>query len=251
MAAAGEFAIVLGDRIPIASRNLCRIGVADGAAMVLIELAPQLQFQRVYAADELLVHLFDQGGIPGETFGIETAHLIDERLQLLPRFGAILHSGANLVEDVQTLVDVALGIGRVGTLLGRHGLAHDVSIAGVKVAIRGTTAIPTGRIPHWTGETIAHRTRLASAALTALLLATSTLASALTALLTALAALLTGLLTGLTALLAGLAALPVAAELLTSHRLAASARLTLLTWSRLTLSRLSVGTSTKTGELIA
>jgi hypothetical protein len=39
MAAAGEFAIVLGDRIPITGGNLCRIGVADCAAMVLIELA--------------------------------------------------------------------------------------------------------------------------------------------------------------------------------------------------------------------
>jgi len=53
-----------------------------------------LQFQRVHAADELLVHLLDQGGIPGETAGIQIAHLIDQGL---------------LVEKVQSLVDLALG----------------------------------------------------------------------------------------------------------------------------------------------
>jgi hypothetical protein len=35
----------------------------------LIELPPQLQFQRVHAADQLLVHLFDQRGLPGKRLG--------------------------------------------------------------------------------------------------------------------------------------------------------------------------------------
>jgi hypothetical protein len=235
--------------------------------MVLIELAAQLQFQRVYAADELLVHLLDQGGIAGETFGIEIAHLIDERLQLLPRFGVLLHRGANLVENVQTLVDLALGVGWVGTLLRRHGLTHDVSIASVKVAIRRTAGIATSRIPHWAGLAITHRTGLASAALTSLL-AAGTLAATLTTLLPTLATLLSGLTallaalaawTGLTALLAGLAALtglPVAAELLTLPRLTAGLACAAgLTLSRLTLSGLtvglSVGTPAEAGELIA
>ena len=131
VAAAGEFAVVLGDRVLIAGGDLGRVGVADRAALVFIELAAQLQFQRVHVADELLVHLLDQRGIPGETAGIQIAHLIDQRLQLLPRLGTILHRGANLVEKVQSLVDLALRIGRVGTLLRRHGLAGDARIAGV------------------------------------------------------------------------------------------------------------------------
>ena len=117
--AAGEFAVVLGNRILIAGGDLGRVGVADRAAAAFLELAAQLQFQRVHAADELLVHLLDQRGIPGETAGIQIAHLIDQGLQLLPRLGTILHCGTNLVEKVQSLLDLALRIGRIGTLLGR------------------------------------------------------------------------------------------------------------------------------------
>ncbi len=141
-----------------------------------------------------------------------------------PRFRTVLDGGAHLVENVQTLIDLALGVGRVGTLLGRDSLTHDVRIAGVKVAIRHAAAIAARRIPHWTGLAIAHRTRLASAALTSLLLASGALtaalpALALTAWLTALTALPADRLDRpLAALLAGLA---VAAELLALHRLAA------------------------------
>src|SRR5471030_422145 len=131
VAGAGEFAVVLGDRVPIAGGDLGRVGVADRAAAAFIQLAAQLQFERVHVADELPVHLLHQGGIPRETAGIQIAHLIDQRLQLLPGLGTILHYGANLVEEVQSLVDLALGVGRVGTLLGRHGLTGDARIAGV------------------------------------------------------------------------------------------------------------------------
>ena len=91
MAAAGEFAVVLGHRVLIAGGNLGRVGVADGAAAGFLELAAQLQFERVNGADQLLVHLLDQGWVPGETFGIETPHLINQGLQLLARLGTILH----------------------------------------------------------------------------------------------------------------------------------------------------------------
>ena len=128
VAAAGELAVVLGDRVLIAGGDLGRIGVADRAALVFVELAAQLQFQRVHAADELLVHLLDQSGIPGETAGIQIAHLIDQGLQLLPRLGTILHHGANLVEKVQSLVDLALGVGRVGTLLGRGAARPEMRV---------------------------------------------------------------------------------------------------------------------------
>ncbi len=83
MTAAGEFAVILGDRVLITGRDLGRVGIADRAAMFFIELAAQLQFQRVHLADELLMHLLNQGGIAGETAGIQIAHLIDQGLQLL------------------------------------------------------------------------------------------------------------------------------------------------------------------------
>jgi hypothetical protein len=40
--------------------------------------------------------------------------LVDERLQLLPRLGTVLHGRADLIEKVQTLFNLALGIGRGG-----------------------------------------------------------------------------------------------------------------------------------------
>lgn len=252
--AAGELAIVFRYRIPITGGNLRWIGVSDGAAF-FIELLAQLQFQRVDAADELLVHLLHQRGIARETAGIETAHLIDENLQLFPRFRTVLNGGAHLVENVQTLIDIALGVGRVRTLLGSNSLTHDVRIAGIEVAIRHAAAIAARRIPHWTGLTIAHRARLATA-LTSRLLASGALTAALAALtLTALLAALTGLtalLAALAALLAGLAALSVAAELLALHRWAALlAAAPGLSLSGLSLSRLRVGTSAKAGEPVA
>jgi hypothetical protein len=69
VAAAGEFAVVLGDRVPIDGGDLGRVGVADGTVPVLIELAAQLQFQHVHACDEMLVHLLDQGRIPADMSG--------------------------------------------------------------------------------------------------------------------------------------------------------------------------------------
>jgi len=169
VAAAGEFAVVLGDRIPIPGRNLGGVGIADCATLASIELAAQLQLQRVHAADKLLAHLLDQGGIAGETARIQAAHLVDQRLQLLARLGTILHCGTNLVEKVQPLVDFALGIGRVGTLLWRHGTAGDASIAGVIAAIHPIAiARATARIAYRTGDTVADLTRLPSAGLTTL-----------------------------------------------------------------------------------
>ena len=220
MAATGELAVVLGDRVLIPGGDLIRIGVADGAAPAFIELAAQLQFERVHTADELLVHLLDQGGIPGETAGIQLAHLIDQGLQLLPRLGTILHRGTHLIEKVQSLFNLALGVGRVRTLLWRRGLTRDARIAGVIVAHHAASAIATA-VACRTGEAVAHRTRLASAGLTCLL-----------------AALLTAL-TGL----AALTGLPVAAELSGLRLLAATAGLA--------LSGLSVGAATAAGDRAA
>ncbi len=206
MAAAGKFAVVFGDGIPIAGGDLSRVGVADRAAAVFIELAAQLQFQRVHAADQLLMHLFDQGGIAGEALGVQTAHLLDQRLQRLPRLWIILHCGTNLVQKVQSLVNLALRIGRVGTLLGRCGLTGNASIAGILAAIYVPVAPATARIAYRTCDAVADRTRLASVrpGLTGLLAARLTTLTSLTAL-TRLALLLAGL--------TALTGLPIAAEL--------------------------------------
>jgi hypothetical protein len=169
VAASREFAVVLGHRLFITGGDLGRVGVADGAAAVFIELAAQLQFQRIHFADQLLVHLLDQGGIPGEAAGVQLAHLINQSLQLLPRIGAILHCGANLIEKIHSLVDLALRIGGVGTSLRRHRPSRDASIAGVNAAdYIAIAAGPTGRIADLAGKAIANLTGLASAGLTTL-----------------------------------------------------------------------------------
>jgi len=91
----------------------------------------------------LLVHLLDQLLIPRETAGIQIAHLIDQGLQLLLCLGTILHSGTNLVEKVQSLINLGLGIRRRGTLLPRHGgLTGDAVIPGINVAKRWAAATP-------------------------------------------------------------------------------------------------------------
>jgi hypothetical protein len=140
--------------------------------------------------------------------------LIDQRLQLLPRLGTILHCGANLVEQIQSLVNFALSIGRVGTLLGRHGLTGDASIASVVGAIPVAIAIAaTVGIARRAGDAVSDITCQGSAGLTRL--ATGALAAVLTTL-TTLTAGLTGLtgLTTLTGLAPGLTALTGLAALL-------------------------------------
>jgi len=178
VATAGESAVVLGNRVLIAGRDPGRIGVADRTAAVFIELAAQLQFQRVHAAYELLMHLFDQAGIAWETARVQIAHLLDQGLQRLPRLWIILHGGTHLVQKVQSLVNLALGIGRVGTLPGRYGLTGDASIAGILAAIYIAVAPAAARTDH----TVADQTRLASAHLTYLLAAGLTILTALTTL---------------------------------------------------------------------
>jgi len=133
----------------------------------------QLQFQRIHAADQLLVHLLDQSRIPREPLGIQIAHFIDQGLQLLPRLGAILHCGTNLVQQAQALFNLALRIGWIGTLLGRDRLTGNASIAGVKGAICVPVAIArtAPRIADLTGDAVADLPRLASATLASLLLA--------------------------------------------------------------------------------
>jgi len=110
--AARELAVIVGDRVLITRGDLGRVGIADRAALILIELVAQLQLQCVHAAQELLMHLLHQTLIPGETFGIEISHFGDQRLQLLFRLRAVLHRRADLVQQVQTLIDVPFRIKR-------------------------------------------------------------------------------------------------------------------------------------------
>jgi len=252
MPAARELAVVLRDRLLVAGGNLGRVGVADCAAPAFIELVTQLQLQRVHTAEELLVHLLHQGGVPGKTARIQTTHFVYEGLQLLPRLGAILHCGPNLVEEIQTLVNIALGVGGVRTLLGRHCLTLDSCVSGVNVAVDRAIAISlaAGRIAVRAREAIAHRTRLESApTLTCLLLAAAALAASLAALTRLAAALLSALslLASLLACLPGLTRLPIAIELAGLELLPAG----LPGAAILTLSGLRVGTSAQTRELVA
>lgn len=90
VAAARKFPVVLGDRILIPRRHLGRICVANRPALLLFQLSPQLQLERVHAADELLMHLLNERGIPRETARIQLAHLIDQRLEFLLCLRAIL-----------------------------------------------------------------------------------------------------------------------------------------------------------------
>ena len=151
----------------------------------------------------------------------------------MARLGAVLHCGTNLVEKVQSLVNLALSIGWVGTLLRRHSPAADSRVAGVHTAARVAIAVgsATGRIAR-TGEAVPDRTRLPSSGLTSLLLA----------LLPSLAAL-----PWLLAWLTRMTGLPVAGELAGLERLAPGLAAT----SGLTLSRLRVGTSAEAGEFVA
>ena len=134
----------------------------------------------------------------------------------MQRLRIILHGGTSLVQKVQSLINLALGICRVRTLPGRYCLNGDAS-AGILTAIYVAVAPAAARI--------ANRTSLTSASL--------------------FAPLATGLntLTRLTLLLAGLTALT---------GLAIATELAGLTLSILTLTRLSVGlTSAETCELVA
>src|SRR5580704_14298430 len=144
------------------------------------------------------MHLLHQGRIAGETARIQIAHLIDQHLQLVPRLRAILHRGANLVEKVQSLLNLPLRIGRVGTLLGRYGLTGDAGIAGVVTAVPVALAVAPA-----TGNAIADLTTLASAGLTACLTGLSRLLTAATGLALSGLTLLSTLLTRLASAQAG------------------------------------------------
>jgi hypothetical protein len=91
-------------------------------------------------------------------------------LQLLPCFGTILHGGAHLVEKVQSLVNLALSIGWVGTLLRRNRPTADAGISHVVTAIHVATAIggATAGIAYRASQAVTDRARLTSASLTCL-----------------------------------------------------------------------------------
>jgi len=174
----------------------------------------------------------------------------------LARLGTILHHGTQLVENVQTLIDLALGIGRIWTLLRRCGLSGNACVAGVhRAAIAITATVRTGCSA---GNAVANRTRLTSRLPAATALSATALASLLSLallpglatlrlLLTALAAsalsALSLLALSLALTLASLSGLRVAVQL-------AGLSLTLLASALATLARLSIGLSSQSRELI-
>jgi hypothetical protein len=97
--------------------------------------------------------------------------LIDQGLHLLTRLGTILHHRANLVEKVQSLVNLALIIGRAGTALRRHRLTGDPSIAGIIAAKPEAIAIApaTCWISYRAGDAVADSAWLALAGLASVL----------------------------------------------------------------------------------
>jgi hypothetical protein len=248
--AARELPVILGDRILIPRGYLGRVGIAYRATPAFIELMAQLQFERVHAAGELLVHLLDQRGITRKTAGIEIAHLFDQRLQLLPRLGAILHRRSNLVEKAQSLLDLALGVCGIRTLLRSYGLTRDTSIARIVAAISSSIAAATARrIAYAARNAVADLARPVPTSLATLtglptgacLTTPASLASALPTRLTAL----------LTTLLAPLARLPVL-SLLRSRLARLPAELTRLQLPAETAGlALRPGTSAEAGNLIA
>ena len=116
-----------------------------------------MKLQRFVVFYVLLLYLLDEGGIPGVTAGIQFAHLVNQGLQLAPRLGTILHYGTDLVEKIQSLVNLALRIGRVGTSLGRYSLTLDSSIASVIAAkpVTIATSRAAGRVPDLTSDAVA------------------------------------------------------------------------------------------------
>jgi hypothetical protein len=133
------------------------------------------------------MHLLDQRWIPGETFGIQIAHLVNQRLQLVPCLRTVLHSGTKLVEKVQSLFNLVLCVGRVRPLQRSHGLPLNASIAGVPTAALIAIAIAaTGRVTHRTSHAVADftgQTALLTTSTTLPLLTTLTLLTALARLL--------------------------------------------------------------------
>jgi hypothetical protein len=198
---------------------------------------------------------------------------------LLPCFGAILNHGPKLVQYVQTLIDLTLRIGRIRTLLRCRSLSGNACVAGVPpAAVAVSAALGVGIAGSAASDSVANRTSLAGRLTTTTALAATTLAGTallslallpglatlsllptsatlsllalalpLTLPLTRLAT-LARLLTGLAAL-ASLTGLPVAAELAGLKLLLATA-LALLTLALAALASLTIGLSTKPGELI-
>lgn len=156
---------------------------------------------------------------------------------MLACFGTILDGGANLVEKVEALFDLALRVGRVRTLLRSDGATRDVSIAGVEIAEYGSVTIASRRITCGARDAVAHLATLIAASLIAAALSTTLATLTLTT--------LTGLPT--------LPRLAVLGLLLTL--LAGTAPLTALSRLTLTLTLglacLRIGTRTESGDLIA
>lgn len=238
--APGDFAPVLGNRVLITRRDLGRVGIADSAAVVFIQLAAQLQFQGIQFADQLLVHLLHQTLIAGEPLGVQVPHFLDQLLQLCLRLRTILHGASNLVKDAQRLVNLALRVGRVGGLLGIAGPARAIPIIAAVNIAEGYTALTTAAtlgVIYLTG------TAIADLALSVLALP---VLSALTATLTLACLTLTLTLTLFTLALA--LALALALFTLTLSLLTLS--LLTLTLTLLTLATLTVGVRPHPGHLI-
>jgi hypothetical protein len=198
----------------------------------------------------LLVHLLDQRRIPRETARIQFLHLIDQRLQLLPRLGAVLHGAPNLIKQIQALLDLTLRISRIRTLLRSRGAPGNVRIARVEVPKDGSVAIAATRISCRARDAVADLTTLPAATLSTLLAALTALLALAAALLALPALLALTTLPTLTALLSARLAIPRQLLALPLLSRAPSLTLSLLTLTLLPI-RLPALTSAQARQLIA
>ena len=193
-----EAAEIFGDGVLIAGRHRDWVGATNLAGLVT-ELSLHLQFEIVHLGEDLVVNLFEQRRIAGETLGIETLHFLDQTLQLALFFGIVLEGAEKLIQVADALAIGQLGIGReLGTVWRSSGPGQIRIVSSIDPPISTTVAavslfaivIAIIAIAARIGAAVAVQAgaeRAAASGLSLLrLLPTSLLAALLSALLTAL-----------------------------------------------------------------
>jgi hypothetical protein len=171
-----ESAIVLGDRVLVAMRHCGRRGRARLACLWSVWIALKLQLELVDVVQDLRVQLFDHRRIAREPRWVELLHLLLEIIDLFLSGGIALGGLAKLAQFTHTLLDEALHIRRVGSVLRRVRVSRRAVAlpAGVDVEVRVRTAASAAErtvdvlAAHWlilAAATLAVRATLAVAAL--------------------------------------------------------------------------------------
>ena len=80
-------------------RHRERIGAADLPGALVVQVAAQLELERVHAAQKPLMKLLDHRRIAGEAAEIEVLHRRDQLLDLTLHFGIVRDLAAKLVSS--------------------------------------------------------------------------------------------------------------------------------------------------------